>query len=74
MKSINEKMLNIFEGNNENKEKFNNIPISERKIKKVYIIIFSFLALLILGFFLFLILGPMKEESYNKMNEMIKYL
>ena len=44
MKSINEKMLNNFEGNNENKEKFNNIPISERKIKKAYIIIFFFIS------------------------------
>ena len=52
MESIDEKILNIFEGNNnENKEKFNSNPISERKIKKVYIIIFSLLALLILGFF-----------------------
>ena len=70
MESIDEKILNIFEGNNnENKEKFNSNPISERKIKKVYIIIFSLLALLILGFFLFLILDLMKEENYNKMNE-----
>ena len=69
MKSTNEKMLNIFEGNNENKEKFINVPNSERKIKKAYIIIFSLLALLILGFFLFFILKQIKEENCRKMNE-----
>ena len=46
---------------------------SEKKIKKTYIIFFSLLMLIIVGFSTFFILGPIKEESYNNMNDKEKF-
>ena len=69
MESIDENILNFYEENRENKEMFNNNQINEAKIKKSYIIIISLLMLTILAFSLFFILGPMKEESYNNIND-----
>ena len=73
MESLNENILNFFEGNKENKKIYNNNYINETKIKKAYIIIFSLLMLTILGFSLFFLLGPMKEERYNNMNNNEKF-
>jgi len=67
MESADAKMINFFEGNK--KIFIINNHIMGKKIKRAYIIIFSLLLLIIIGFSLFFILGQMKEESYNNMKD-----